>query len=273
LILRQGVTPLGRILQSVNCRIALKVQRHLGRTGHIFERPYWERPCADPDYLRDAIVYTHLNPVRAGLCSDPGQYGWSSHDVYVRVPTTSDPNAHAVLPQITLAVELFADRKHRTKVQVQSGYERFVKWRLHCDLLSEDVAKPRAPICADGDDYWAMHFGMKTPSSPPNTLDRHRPDLRDLVRQSLRDMSPPLTLEYLRLCFGGDMILSARRTIIKRAVLAGYRGADIARYLNVSKATVSRVARSLLPRSRSINQHDLPYLMRPGCNDETVVRR
>jgi REP element-mobilizing transposase RayT len=249
LVVRQGVTPLGRIMQPINRRIAIKVQRHLARTGHIFERPYRERPCADPEYLRNVIVYTHLNPVRASLCSDPTEYRWSSHHVYARVPMPAF-NAHVIRPELTPAVDLFADDKRRTNVRVQSGYERFVKWRRQCDLLAEDVAKPQGPVCAEGDAYWALHFERAMASTPASTSEHFRPDLRDLVRQSLREMSPTLTLEHLRLRLGGAMIVSARRTIIKRALLAGFRGADIARYLNVSDTTVSRVGMSLPPRAR-----------------------
>jgi REP element-mobilizing transposase RayT len=257
LIVRQGATSLGRILQSINCRIALMVQRHLGRTGHIFERRYWERPCADPDYLRDVIVYTHLNPVRAGLCSDPGEYRWTSHHSYARLPIRAF-SAHALKPELTPVLELFTDNGRHTKVRSQFGYQRFLKWRQHCDSLSEDVTRPRAPECVEGDAYWALYFGMATASPPASAAEQHRPDLRDLVRQSLREMSPALTLEHLRLRCGGAMIVSARRTIIKRAAIAGFHGADIARYLNVSETTVSRVATSLLPHTMSnpINVQD-----------------
>ena len=269
LIIRQGVTPLGRTLQSINGRIALKVQRRLGRTGHIFERPYGDRPCADPDYLRNAIVYTHLNPVRAGICSDPLEYEWSSHRTYAALPS-APRNAHAVEPHITPAMQLFAHRNHRAISRGQSCYDRFVIWRRQCDMATEELGD--GPVCIEGDEYWALHFGIGR-CRTGEAGEKQRPDLRDLVRQSLREMAPPITLEHLRLRSCTDTIVSTRRAIIKRAVLAGFPGADIARYLNVSKTTVSRIATSLIPRAgRTTIQDRSPFVEQPRRNDETLVR-
>jgi REP element-mobilizing transposase RayT len=254
LILRQGGTPLGRIMQSINTRIALCVQRYLGRTGHIFERRYRERPCADPDYLRNAIVYTHLNPVRAGFCGDVAEYRWSSHMSYMRHPLLLH-DAHPNTPDLTPATEVFADATHRTSAPARSDYERFLKWRLKCDLVADDPEKPTAPRCADGDEYWALHFGGAKRVSRGLAIEKLRPDLRDLVRQTLRDVAPGLTLELLRLRSSARMIVSVRRIIVKRAVLAGFRGAHIARYLNVSEATVSVILSSLSPRIQCARIH------------------
>ena len=35
-------------------------------------------------YLDQVVAYVHLNPVRAGLVSDPGRYRWSGHREIVR---------------------------------------------------------------------------------------------------------------------------------------------------------------------------------------------
>src|SRR5690606_28499612 len=83
LVLRQGEEPLWRFMQPYLRRIAIQVQRTHEREGRVFERRYRDRYCADADHLRTAILYTHLNPIRAGLCSDPREYPWSSHLAWV----------------------------------------------------------------------------------------------------------------------------------------------------------------------------------------------
>src|SRR5687768_3789144 len=77
LVVRQGVAPLGLLMQLVKRRVALMVQRELGRTGPIFDRRYFANPCSDPDHLRSAIAYTHRNPLTAKLCKDACDYRWS----------------------------------------------------------------------------------------------------------------------------------------------------------------------------------------------------
>ena len=53
-------------------------KRH-GRTGHVFEGPYDERPVRGERYLIAACVYVVLNPVRAGVCVHPSEWRWSSY--------------------------------------------------------------------------------------------------------------------------------------------------------------------------------------------------
>jgi transposase len=46
----------------------------------------------------------------------------------------------------------------------------------------------------------------------------------------------------LRVRRGPARVVAVRREIIRRAIAAGHRGVVIARYLNVSEATVSKIA-------------------------------
>lgn len=75
--------PLGRVVLRIASRYARTVQAHLQTTGHLFERRY-HCVLVDADrYLLTLVRYIHLNPVRAGLLSDPVAYRWSSHAVYL----------------------------------------------------------------------------------------------------------------------------------------------------------------------------------------------
>jgi putative transposase len=42
----------------------------------------YDRNLVDPDTLRAAVEYAHANPVRRGLCRNPGQWKWSSWHHY-----------------------------------------------------------------------------------------------------------------------------------------------------------------------------------------------
>jgi len=76
-----------RALSEFMCWSASKyarfINRKRGRTGHLFERRYRAFLVRDDAYLLGLVKYIHLNPVRAGLVSSPGQYLWSSHRVYL----------------------------------------------------------------------------------------------------------------------------------------------------------------------------------------------
>jgi putative transposase len=63
-------------------RYAMVFNRRYQRKGHLFGGPYRQSVCLDEKYLLAASLYIHLNPVRAGLVSDPFQYRWSSCRLY-----------------------------------------------------------------------------------------------------------------------------------------------------------------------------------------------
>lgn len=68
-----------------------KLMRHIGRhyvqpfnfkyarTGPLFEGRFKSALVQDAVYLLHCIRYIELNPVRAGMSVDPGDYAWSSY--------------------------------------------------------------------------------------------------------------------------------------------------------------------------------------------------
>jgi putative transposase len=53
--------------------------RRYGRTGRLFEGPFKSSVIDSESYWFTCMRYVELNPVRAGLVSDPGDYRWSSY--------------------------------------------------------------------------------------------------------------------------------------------------------------------------------------------------
>src|SRR5688572_16965702 len=87
LLVIQGSFPLSALMQPLLRRLALAVQRHTGRDGHVFERRFTHKMCMDPDYLRNAIAYIHLNAARKGFCTGADDFEWCSHSAYRAVAT------------------------------------------------------------------------------------------------------------------------------------------------------------------------------------------
>jgi len=83
LALQVGNTPLGRIIQNLASRYAKSFNIRRRKSGHLFQGRY-RAILVDADrYLLALVRYIHLNPVRAGIAADPGDYPWSSHRCYL----------------------------------------------------------------------------------------------------------------------------------------------------------------------------------------------
>jgi hypothetical protein len=52
--------------------------------GHLFQGRYKAILCDKDNYLLELSRYLHLNPVRAKVVKDPGEYHWSSYAAYVQ---------------------------------------------------------------------------------------------------------------------------------------------------------------------------------------------
>jgi REP element-mobilizing transposase RayT len=83
LLAQVAARPLGRLMLRIASRYARTVQSHMATTGHLFERRYHASLIDVDRYLLAVVRYIHLNPVKAGLVSDPAAWRWSSHRAYL----------------------------------------------------------------------------------------------------------------------------------------------------------------------------------------------
>lgn len=232
LVVQQTHDPLSRLMQPICRRTALIVHRVRKRAGRVFERRYYSRVCADVGHVRAAIAYVHRNPLER-LCGDAREYAWSSHCCYSG-ESPLDCGRSLNFPNVSPALALFADaadpRTHK------HAYDRYMRWRDACDRCGPADARPPKPSTRYGDEFWVAHYSHMTRAL------NSKPDLRDIVLRTLREVAPGMSLDELQLRRGGQKVVEVRRTAIARCVLAGHRGVDIASFLNVSASTVSRVA-------------------------------
>jgi len=83
LVVQVSETPLGAIIGRIASRYARTVQRCVETTGHLFERRYHAVLVDADEYLLTLLRYIHLNPVQAGMVTEPAAYRWSSHNSYL----------------------------------------------------------------------------------------------------------------------------------------------------------------------------------------------
>jgi putative transposase len=98
LLLRQAQANLDEAMRELFSRYAQRHNSKYERKGHLFGGPYRQAVCLDEAYVLAASLYIHLNPVGAGLLSQPQDYRWSS----CRLFSESKPTESFVSPQMIL---------------------------------------------------------------------------------------------------------------------------------------------------------------------------
>lgn len=94
------------------------------RVGHLFQDRFKSEPVEDFAYYTTVINYIHNNPVRAGICTHPADYPWSSYREFAGInpqqlcanpenPFSVRPNIQLPLDAVTPIVNLTADMNVR----------------------------------------------------------------------------------------------------------------------------------------------------------------
>ena len=69
---------LSTIMKSIKSVSAHKINKLLGRSGPVWQPDYFDRYIRDEKHHAKAIRYIEKNPVKAGLCSEPSEWKFSS---------------------------------------------------------------------------------------------------------------------------------------------------------------------------------------------------
>jgi REP element-mobilizing transposase RayT len=238
LVIVQGSMTLGTVMQPIMRRIALLVHRSRKSSGHVFERSYRSYACADPDYVRASIIYTHLNPWRAGLCKDPCDYKWTSHETYL-----GKTASHLYSTQLAadLGLRLFAHDGEVNSTTLRSNYLRAVNHRV---LLDQAKAGAEVKVSIWGCDHneGDRYFLTEMPRAPKAPEPPWRPDLRDAAQSALLVWRRDVALGDLRGSWLPHQLVAMRRNVIVWLLGRGYRGCEIAHFFGISPATVSKVS-------------------------------
>lgn len=72
-----------KMMQALGRRYVRHFNDTHGRTGTLWEGRYKSTLIQTDRYLLACMAYLDLNPVRAGLVSEPAQYAWTSHRHYI----------------------------------------------------------------------------------------------------------------------------------------------------------------------------------------------
>lgn len=78
-----GDVPLSKCLQNLQSPYARYYNTKYRLTGHLFEAKYYAGLITTDSQLLAVSRYIHLNPVKAGLVTDPALYQYSSYPTYL----------------------------------------------------------------------------------------------------------------------------------------------------------------------------------------------
>ena len=79
LVLRTPAPDLDEGMQRLLSTYATRLHEQRGTRGPVFGGRYGAQLLASDEHLMEVLRYVALNPVRGGLCRQPGQWPWSSH--------------------------------------------------------------------------------------------------------------------------------------------------------------------------------------------------
>jgi putative transposase len=91
---------LARMMQGVGRRYVRRFNAATGRSGTLWEGRYRSAILQAETFLLPCMVYMDLNPVRAGVVEEAGQYAWSSHRHYVGLASDPLVTPHPLLWQL-----------------------------------------------------------------------------------------------------------------------------------------------------------------------------
>ena len=79
LLLKETETPIEIIMKRIGVKYAIYFNIKHSRTGHVFQDRFRSEAVEDDRYFLTVLRYILQNPVKAGICPDPGDYRWSSY--------------------------------------------------------------------------------------------------------------------------------------------------------------------------------------------------
>lgn len=117
---------ISKLMQTIGRRYVKMINSRYQRTGTLWEGRYKATVVDTDEYLLACYRYIELNPVRAGLVSDPSLYTWSSFRDHVGRRTSQLIRDHEVF------LSLGKDEKSR-----ESAYMRLFEMNLDQDTVSK----------------------------------------------------------------------------------------------------------------------------------------
>lgn len=208
LLVEIALASLETIMRRVLCRFSRTMNRKYKRYGHVFQARYKAKLCLGDRYYRKLLPYIHHNPVKAAMVENAVDWPWSSAHQFEGAIRSSLVDVERALSYLTAEV---AEARRLYAEGMRIPDDRF-----------EPVYDERRYFC------WRQ-----------NPLPKPARALKTLAEAVERESRVSLHIDepHVR-----PLDVSAgRRAFARRAVAEGYRAAQVAAFLGVSRSAVSYV--------------------------------
>jgi len=208
-------------------RYAMRFNKKYERKGHLFGGPYRQAVCLDDTYLLAISLYIHLNPVKAGLTSDPLKYKWSSCRLYC------GNNA----PESFVDPSLILGLLSKNEISSRESYR----------LLLKRGSVERADHVLEFEDA-IERFHLKLASIFPSIF--KKAGKKKVTKYSGIDILSiddlDKKIDEVKNCNFPDLPSSrkAKKFLIEQLIARGYKRSEIAERLGISLKTIYNIVRS-----------------------------
>ncbi len=123
ILIKQLQKNLSDSMHDLFTRYAIYFNNKYNRIGHLFCGPFRQAACFDDYYLLAALIYIHMNPVRAGIVDHYSKYRWSSWQLYCQPGNPkSFVDSHFILRMINEDISL-AKKKYIDLLDKVGGFK------------------------------------------------------------------------------------------------------------------------------------------------------
>jgi len=233
LLIKVEDEPLSAIMQRLLVRYTKYFNVRNRKEGHLFQGRYKATICRKENYLLQLVRYMHLNPIRAKIVEDASGWRWSSHLQYMCGSKNMMVDEDEVL-------KCFSDDKSEARAM----YKRFMG-----DFEKNEPGKEQYPDSfvpyPDKEEYVEKQKDMNGSG---------------IKQQKLRTQLPEGELNqiFINICISsaiepeiikGDSkkkeVAGKRKEFIIKAYNAGYKAADIARFISRTPSFISKITDNL----------------------------
>jgi putative transposase len=83
LLIYDNGNDISKVITSINISYAYYYNKSNSRCGHVFQDRFKSELVDDERYLLQVSKYIHLNPVKAKMVGEVGEYKWSSYNYFI----------------------------------------------------------------------------------------------------------------------------------------------------------------------------------------------
>jgi hypothetical protein len=200
------------------------------KIGHLFHGRYKAIICEKDNYLLELMRYIHLNPYRAGLVKKPSEWKWSGHKEYLGENSIGIADTDEVL-------SIFSSNLKQARV----GYSDFVHDGSRMGKRREYYPEEKMPYL--GGDKFVEELTFKHTELMEEKFPERKVSTKVTLREIADEVASGFKVSLEGLCSGtrNRRVTQARRMLIIKALDCGYKGTEIAGFLNLSQGYVARI--------------------------------